>query len=210
MSEQEPLAVPDPLESLKAKADKMGIKYHPSIGLDALRNKINEKLAGNEESTEEVVSEAPKVAAPAVDPDAPKLTPEVIAEKKENVILTPAEKRLQAKAEATRLVRVRLSCMNPNKKAWEGEIITVSNGLVGSMKKYIPFNNEEGWHIPYMMFLHLKDRECQIFVQKRNGRGQKVMQPKLIKEFAIELLPDLTEGELKDLAQRQAVAGSLD
>ena len=39
--------------------------------------------------------------------------------------------------------------MNPTKKEWEGEIITVSNALVAvTVKKYIPFAAEDGWHVP--------------------------------------------------------------
>jgi len=207
----------DELQILKDRAEKMGMSYHPKIGLETLRNKINAKLQGNDAPAEPDVSINVDSAKPGTEetviatiPEVPKLSEAQIASKKENVILTPRERRRQKIESATRLVRVRISCMNPNKKAWEGEIITVSNSAVGSLKKYIPFNNEEGWHIPYMMFLHLKERQCQIFVQKRNHRGQKVMQPKLIKEFAIELMDDLTAEELKDLGQRQAVAGSLD
>ena len=35
----------DELTLLKERADMMGVKYHPSIGLEKLKEKVNEKLA---------------------------------------------------------------------------------------------------------------------------------------------------------------------
>lgn len=39
----------DELSLLKTRADIMGIKYHPSIGVDKLREKVNEELVGNKQ-----------------------------------------------------------------------------------------------------------------------------------------------------------------
>ena len=111
--------------------------------------------------------------------------------------------------EATKLVRIRVTCMNPAKKEWEGEIITVGNAGVGTYKKYIPFNADEGWHVPNIIYQALQERQCQVFVSSKTKNGVTIRQGKLIKEFAIEVLPPLTEEELKDLAQRQAMAKSI-
>jgi len=100
--------------------------------------------------------------------------------------------------------------MNPNKKEWEGEMFTVSNSVVGTFKKYVPFNNEDGWHVPTIIYKMLKDKQCQIFHTVKNSRGAKVRKGKLIKEYAIELLPDLTLPQLQELAQKQALAHSID
>ena len=35
------LVVPDELTTLKARADLMGVTYHPNIGLEKLRAKVN-------------------------------------------------------------------------------------------------------------------------------------------------------------------------
>lgn len=178
----------DRLEALKEYADEKGIKYHPSIGEQALEEKIREfEAAASAEPTVETASE-PTQAAPA-------------ATKTE----TPRERMRRIKNEQLKLVRVRITCMNPNKKEWEGEIITVSNALVGTIKKYVPFNAEEGWHIPQIMLNVLKEREFQHFHIVRDDRGNKVTQGKQVKEFAIEILPALTEEELKELARKQAV-----
>jgi len=106
---------------------------------------------------------------------------------------------------ASRLVRIRVNCMNPNKTEWEGEIFTVGNRFFG-FKKYVPFNNDEGWHVPFMIYEHLKERKCQIFYNTKDDRGNKTREGKLIHEFAVELMDPLTSEEMQELAQRQAMA----
>jgi hypothetical protein len=100
--------------------------------------------------------------------------------------------------------------MNPAKKEWDGEIITTGNSLVGTFRKYIPFNSDEGWHVPQIIYNQLVSRQCQVFTTVTDARGNKVRRGKLIREFAIEVLPQLTPQELHELAQRQAMAKSID
>lgn len=178
------LEIPDELTSLKARADMLGLSYHPSIGLDKLRDKVMNAIAGNKEE--------------------PEVVAELVATESEDAI------RTRKRNEALELVRIRVSCMNPNKKEWDGELFTVGNALVGTQKKFVPFNNEEGWHVPRIIYNALVDRECQIFVSQRDNRGNNVRKPKLIKEFAVEVLPNLTVAELEELARRQAMAKSID
>lgn len=172
----------DELSTLKARADLLGISYHPSIGVEKLREKLAAAI------TDEAKNEDTEDSKPTE---------------------SEAQKRLRLLQEATKLVRIRVTCMNPAKKEWEGEIITVGNSAVGTLKKYIPFNADEGWHVPNIMYEALKERQCQVFVSTKTKNGVTIRQGKLIKEFAIEVLPPLTEEELKDLAQRQAMAKSV-
>lgn len=186
------LELPDELTSLKARADLLGVKYHPSIGLDKLREKVNAAVEGTESDSEQEQEDAPQST--------------VVAEPVE----TEGQRRARLRREANELVRIRVTCMNPAKKEWEGELFTVGNALVGSFKKYIPFNVDEGWHVPRIIYQQLLDRQCQIFTTVRDGRGNSVRKGKLIKEFAVEVLPPLTPAELADLAQRQAMAKTVD
>lgn len=189
------------LEALKAEADQLGIKYHPSIGFDALQGKVDAfKEAAAHAKTEDAQKD-PDPQGPLVPPVAPVAEPEPE---------TPGQRRKRLKLEATRLVRIRITCMNPAKKELDGEIITVANRLVGELKRYIPYNAEDGWHVPYMMYLHLQERQCQVFTTKRNHRGVEQREGRLIKEFAIEMLPDLTKEELAELAARQAATRAID
>ncbi len=108
---------------------------------------------------------------------------------------------------ATALVRVRVTCMNPAKRDWDGEIFMVGNRHTGTLRKYVPFGVD--WHVPQMILDMLKARQCQVFqsVKRRTAGGDiSSREGKLVKEFAVEILPDLTETELKELAQRQAMA----
>lgn len=172
--------VVDELTALKARADLLGVKYHPSISLEKLRDKVNAAIEADKEE-EDNVSEAKAESA----------------------------KRADLQKKANELVRIRVTCMNPAKKEWEGEIFTVGNAAVGTLKKYVPFNAEEGWHVPRMILEQMQERQCQIFTASKDMRGNNIRKAKLIKEFAIEILPPLTEEELKDLAQRQMMAKSV-
>ena len=183
---EETEVVTDELTVLKARADKLGISYHPSIKLEKLRAKVKEFLADD------------------VEVDAEDEAPVAATKEKE----TANQLRVRKRKEANALVRVRVACMNPNKKEWDGEIITTGNSAVGTIKKYVPFNAEDGYHVPRMIYEQLLQRQCQVFYTHKDSKGNKSRKGKLIKEFSIELLPPLTAGELKDLAQRQAMAKS--
>lgn len=183
-------AVPkvDELASLKQRADFLGVQYHPSIGLEKLRAKVAAAIDGKP------------------DPDAQDTKVQVHEDKS---VETENERRYRLKREANRLVRVNVTCLNPAKREWPGEIFTIGNTMIGTLRKFVPFNTTDGWHVPEAILRMMEDRECQIFQNKNvmvGGREQKVREGKMIKEFAIQRLPALTEDQLKELARRQAMA----
>lgn len=180
----ETLATVDELTTLKARADLLGLKYHPSISVEKLREKVAAAVAADTPPEPE-----PVVVEPAAE--------------------SAAERRGRKRKEANELVRVRVTCMNPAKAEWEGEIFTAGNSTVGSFSKFIPFNADEGWHVPRIILNQIQQRQCQIFVSVRDARGNTTRKGKLIKEFAVEVMPQLTPKELADLAQRQAMAKSI-
>ena len=182
---EDTLAVPDELTTLKARADTLGVTYHPTIGVDKLREKVAAAIAGTPEPKNTEVVEVPEV-----------------------VVETIEQRRMRKRKEANALMRVNVSCMNPAKKEWDGELITAGNTLVGTFSKFVPFNTEDGWHIPHIIYEQMRDRQCQIFVTVKDARGNSSRKGKLIKEFAIEVLPTLTADELSELARRQAASNS--
>lgn len=182
---EETLVVPDELTSLKTRAGTLGVAYHPAIGVDKLREKVAAAIAGTPEPKAQ--EEAP--ANPAVE--------------------TLEQRRFRKRREANALVRVNVSCMNPAKKEWEGELISAGNSLIGTVTKFVPFNTEDGWHIPHVIYEQLKERQCQVFVTTKDARGNSSRKGKLIKEFAIEVLPSLTADELSELARRQAASNAV-
>ena len=222
------LPVPDELTTLKGKADLMGLSYHPSIGLEKLRAKVAEALAGEGAPNRDEVAEpaTPVAAVPTQAYQAASLAP-VQFEKVSMKTLSPrqyadqeslpvpgetaGERRLRMKRHANELIRIRVTCMDPAKKEWEGEIIGAGNNLVGTLTKFVPFGIDEGWHVPRIMYNVLRDRMAQIFITVTDPVSkQKVRNGKLIKAFAIDVLDQLTEDELKELAARQAATRSID
>jgi len=186
------------LESLKKRADQMGLKYHHKVGLVKLKAAVNAALAPQKDE--------PAPSIPKVKEDVSKPLNAVeagIRNAKTIPLKTPSN--MSPKELASRLVRIRVNCMNPNKTEWEGEIFTVGNKFYG-FKKYVPFNNDEGWHVPHMIYEHLKEHKCKIFYNTKDERGNKTREGKLIHEFAVELMDPLTPEEMQELAQRQAMA----
>lgn len=176
--------VQEELPALKARADVLGVKYHPNISAEKLRERINEHLEAPEEEEKPAKTETTGTES-------------------------AAQKRARLRKEALALIRIRVTCMNPHKSEWEGEIFTAGNSLVGTHKKYVPFNATDGWHVPRIIYHMIRDRKCQVFYNERvNGRN--VRKGKLINEFAIEVLPPLTQAEIDELARRQARSRSID
>lgn len=187
----EAVQLPDELTVLKERADRLGLKYHPSISADKLREKIAAHLADQP------------------DPEA-KATPAATPVVEAAAVETPGQKRFRLKQEALKLIRIRVTCMNPAKKEWDGEIFTVGNAAIGSVKKFVPFNIEDGWHVPHCIYEMMKNRMCPVYVSGKTKAGVTIRESKLIREFAIEVLPQLTQEELDELARRQAMAKSID
>lgn len=165
------------LTKLKERADMMGISYHPSIGVEKLREKVNAKLQGE---TEEEKPESEST-------------------------LSLREERIK---EGTKLVRIRLTCMNPAKSEWKGEIISVGNKAIGNVRKFIPFEGyEDGYHVPQIIYNFLKNRKFQRFRTVKTKNGVEVKRAELVNEFAVEVLPPLTEEELAQLRADQRARG---
>lgn len=186
------------LEALKAKATTLGIRFHPSIKSDKLQIKIEDFMKEKEKEKEREEKRKAKLAEKTQVQSQVTSTPIRKAPK--------VSKTEQIRRRATQLIRVRVTCMNPAKKEWEGEIFNVRNRYTGPVKKYVPFNNEEGWHVPRIIFNYLKTKKCQIFYSVKDKFGNVTKKTKNINEFSVEELPPLKPAELKNLAQRQAMA----
>lgn len=198
----------DEKKVLMARARVMGVKFSPNIGVDALRAKINEAMdkgpidpEEDEHSDDEDSDDDELLQVGAAKKREPKLTE---AQKE-------AQKRSKIQKEALKLVRVRITCLNSNKKDLPGEIFTIANRYIGTVKKYVPFGEatDNGYHIPNCIYQHLKERKfLQIRTKKAGGLAgdTPLVQTSEVPEFAIEVFPQLTKQELHALAQRQAMA----
>lgn len=194
----------DELQVLKSRADTMGISYHPSIGVDKLRAKVESALGSDEDQNSGSAAEVETTT-----------TTKTVVEKAETSASrgkneTESQFKRRKRDEANELIRIRLTCMDPNKREHEGVIVSAGNSVVGTYKKFVPFNADEGWHVPRIIYNQLVQKQCQVFVAKRDRKGNTKKESKLIKAYSIEVLPPLTEDELKELGQRQAMAHSVE
>jgi hypothetical protein len=176
--EQEDNQIPSELDSLRARADQLGVEYRHNTGVGKLRKLVDAKLS------------------PAVKEEAPKAT---------STVRTQGQLIVEKRKEAAALVRIRITCMNPNKKNWEGEIFSVGSAKLGTFKKYVPFDAPDGWHVPSIIFDMIKERKCSVFHTITNSNGAKSRKSKLVPEFSIDVLPPITEAELRNLARQQAL-----
>lgn len=118
--------------------------------------------------------------------------------------------KVHAMKAATKLMRVNIVTKDPSKSSWEGEIFTVGNDVIGSITKYVPYNIEDGYHLPQIFINMLREKKCTIFINKKGRDGKSIKVAKTIKAYSIEELPPLTERELKELADDQRARQSID
>lgn len=190
------------LNKLHTQCDTLGIKYHHRTGEDKLNSMIGAFLLEHPEKAL-LLYDNEQVGVPAgpaqwpIDKDAKAMTE---AEYKE--WLGPATRK-----SCSALKRVIIQCMDPAKREWPGENISVGSSKFGTYKKHIPFNGEP-YHIPKIIYDFLKERKCTIYetVQNHDGRGGSVRRGKSVAAFNIVDLPPLTPEELKKLADKQALA----
>lgn len=183
----------DELTILKQRATLMGLKFSNNIGLEALRKRVSDAQEG--------ITEEPEVAQ--INP----LETEVAAPKEE----TRTEMARRIRLEQTKLVRIRIQNLDPKKKELPGEIITVANDFMGTVRKYVPYGEQtdNGYHVPYCIYQFLKERKFLNIRVTKGKNGRPNIQQSWVREFSIEVLPMLSQEELTNLAQAQIAAGSL-
>jgi len=187
----------DELTLLKEQADKLGITYKANIGLESLKAKIASKLAADAGEQEEEEEDDDTPPAPAKPTKLSKSQADMIERQKQH-------------NDQMKLVRCRIVNLNPAKKDLQGEIFSVQNRLLGTVRKFIPYGEatDNGYHIPHVLYTDLKDRQF-VSIKRRKVNGKEVIEQRLVKEFAIEVLEPLTDEELSQLAAQQAAAAGL-
>jgi hypothetical protein len=130
------------------------------------------------------------------------------AEQEAETKLPPSEQEEKRKLrlENTKLVRIQIACLNPAKSELPGEIFTVHNDIVGTVKKFVPYNEAgEQYHVPMMLLKFLKRKKyLQIKDPPKDSRASP--STKLVSEFSITILDQLTPAELRELARAQGAA----
>jgi hypothetical protein len=217
----------DELAFLKQRADLMGLTYSNNIGVEALRAKITAKTEAENTSSDDEIETPDDEPEVVEDPDheveAGASAP--IFKEHSNVTgLNPDKaasytkprnknKKMSARAyvmrEKTKLVRLRITNLDPKKKDLHGEVLTVANSYIGTIRKFVPFGEQtdNGFHVPYCIYELLRDRRF-LNIRTRKGKfNTPVVEQIWSKEFALEVLPPLTPEELNKLSMTQQAAG---
>lgn len=186
--------LPTELDMLKERAKMMGVVFSNNIGVESLKKKIQDKMDGTGEDQ----------GKPADEPEANPLGGDL-----DEKPLTKQQLRQKIVADAMKLVRVRITNMDPKKKDLAGEIITVANEYIGNVKRYVPYGEEteDGWHVPQCIFDQLQAKEylqIRTIKDKRTGTFRTVTS--FVKEFGLQVLPQLTKAELEKIAAAQAAS----
>ena len=171
----------DERAALEARAKVLNISFHTNISTDKLRERVNAAISGTREEDSE---------RPAKDE-------------------SDVARRSRLKKKASRLIRVRIHCNDPAKKDWPGEYITVGNNAVGTYRKYVPYNQDEPFHLPEIIVNALREKRVQVFATKKSKNGIPVRESKSIAAYAIEVVQPLTEEELAQLANSQMARNAL-
>ena len=186
--------LPDELSVLKQRATMMGIQFSNNIGLETLRKKIEDKMEGRAEAD----------AAPQINPLAGETTAQPVKRK---------TLRQKLYDEQMKLVRIRVTNLDPKKKDLPGEVITVANEHLGTVRKFVPFGEvtDDGYHVPYCIYRFMEKRKfLNIRIVKDRRTGQERVESNWVKEFALEVLPQLTPQQIANLKTAQIAAGSVD
>lgn len=194
----------DEKASLKLIADQMGITYSNNITVEKLKEKIQEKRDAINNASASTASTDSGVEATKVNP--------LASPNAEELPEKPLTLRQYLQAEQMKLVRCRITCMDPKKADLTGEIFTVANEYLGTVRKFVPFGEitDNGYHIPFCIYQMMLGREfLQIRTIKKSG-GRQETKTAYVREFSIDVLPDLTKAELTALGNMQASRGDVD
>ena len=188
----------DELTLLKERAKVMGIPFSNNISLETLRKRVADKM--------EEKDEAPEVNALTGDPE----IAQAMVAKPLNQQANAIALRKLVYAKQMRQVRVRITNMDPKKKDLPGEIWTVANEYLGTVRKFVPYGEQtdDGYHIPYCLY-RLLDSKRFLHIRDVKDRTTGIVRQDKVwaKEFSLDVLPALTQAELDRLAAAQAAAG---
>lgn len=189
--------LPDELTMLKSRAKLMGVTFSNNIGLDALKEKIEDHKQKTDNAQKQVASQTQQNE-----------------EKAERTVAKGKKMNLRAylQREKMKLVRLRITNLDPKKKDLPGEILTTGNEFLGTVRKFIPFGEatDNGYHVPYCLYELMRDRKFLSIKTRKGPKGQTIVEQQMVREFALEILPPLTDEERSRLAAAQLASGGVE
>lgn len=170
-------------EATRQKALALGLVFSQNIGEETLQQRI-----------------ANKISELGEDPTIIKANQTEEGYVYNTYIPNEKAKRANKKKEALKLLRVRVTCNNPNKTAYKGDIIVVANNDGVVYKKFVPFNVK--YHIPQIIYNTMVEKQCLKAYTDTTSGVPKVIK-RMIPEYSIEVLTPITTEELNAIKQRQ-------
>jgi hypothetical protein len=183
-------------DGLEEQAKLLGIDFHPNISDEKLRVRVKAAKEGSpiEGNTDDVI-----------EPLDNKPAKEVVLIPQDQMVFTKELSRAEKIAEATQLVRVVVNCNDPAKKEWQGEVLEVGNGIIGEIKKFIPFGNP--WYVPKALIRMIEGKQYQKFYTRRDKHGNETRYGVNETAFNVSYIGNLDADELAALAKNQAARG---
>lgn len=181
--------------TLMEEAKRLGVEFKNNIGIETLYNRVNAARKGETLSEEELENENVKQG----DKIAPNLE-NVNLVPQEELKLSPELARQKKREYLETKVRVQITCNDPMKSDWQGEILEVSNNIISRKKEFVPFNVP--WHVNRFILNMLEERTfTHHYTVKIDGKM--VNRHKLAKAFNITELPPLTKQEIEAIGRKQ-------
>ena len=192
-------------EEIRQELTDNGVTLHHKTGTKKLASTLAD--VRNKEYKEEPKDDKLEITGKVKHRSLPGSTPESRAAKEKHIA---SINTMTAEQAAMKLVRVVVTPNDPGMVNYPGLIFTVGMSGINNgrmIKKFVPFSNEDGWHVPTIILRQIESAEMQKFKTVNRPNGEKVLEPYLTKKFNVQILPDLTNAEIKRLADQQAAAG---
>jgi len=192
-------------EEIRQELTDNGVTLHHKTGTKKLASTLAD--VRNKEYKEEPKDDKLEITGKVKHRSLPGSTPESRAAKEKHIA---SINTMTAEQAAMKLVRVVVTPNDPLMVNYPGLIFTVGMSGINNgrmIKKFVPFSNEDGWHVPTIILRQIESAEMQKFKTINRPNGEKVLEPYLTKKFNVQILPDLTNAEIKRLADQQAAAG---
>jgi hypothetical protein len=115
---------------------------------------------------------------------------------------------VDTRMESMKLVRVIVTSMDQTKKDYPGEVFTVSNAVIPTIKRFVPFGIET--HVEKILLDVIKDKQCLQLVEDSQAKIKGMKKKKIIRAYAVQEQPQLTVGELDELRKAQLARQSIE
>lgn len=104
--------------------------------------------------------------------------------------------------ENMKLVKVIITPVDSAKRDYQGEYFSVGNDVLGTVTRFVPFNEE--WMIEEILAKHIESKQYQHIITKRSKDNRnETLDSRLVPAYNVQRLPLPTKEELAELKRIQ-------